>query len=231
MISLHVTGKALVPGIKFKPIESPREFYEESSSPTQIRTPSPIKIHHDGPTQEITKRKIAYYDIGMKCPHEERNLKEDKLHGPYRRWFMDGQLCEEMFYEDNILNGIHNIYYMNGAKHIEFNYMNGYKHGKQTMWFPDGKLSVIQNYCMGQLVGLQQTFYNNGQIKTSENYNSDGQLHGSWRHYFKNGRIHKDGSYEAGKLHGMYIEYNQFNGISHSCIYDNGIMSAGIAFV
>ena len=243
MISLHVTGKALISDMKFKPIESPREFYDESpaspmAEPTLIRTPSPIKIQYDcpspspspSPSPEI-HRKIAYYDTGMKMPHEERNLKGDKLHGPYRRWFQDGQLWEEMFYVDNILNGPHIVYYNNGNRQLEFNYMDGHKHGKQIMWYSDGKLSVIQNYCMGRLVGLQQSFYNNGKIRSSENYNFDGLLEGTWRHYYKNGNVHKDGSYRAGKLQGMYIEYNQFNNISHSCIYENGIMSAGIAFI
>ncbi len=115
----------------FKPIDVHKE---ESELQHLIRTPSPVKkmlisMDRSESALPVCEVHVTYFDTGMKKPKEEKMMKDGKIHGIYKRWHMEGVLCEESNYTNGKLNGKQYYYSIHGRLTHEFNYKDGVMHG------------------------------------------------------------------------------------------------------
>ena len=90
-----------------------------------------------------------YYENGQLC--EEVNYIDDKMNGIYKRYHENGQLWIEVNYIDNEKNGIYKSYYENGQLWLEVNYIDDKENGIYKLYYQDGKLFEEVNYIDGEI--------------------------------------------------------------------------------
>ncbi|MDG1721710.1 MAG: hypothetical protein P8I12_02435 [SAR86 cluster bacterium] len=85
-----------------------------------------------------TVEEVFYYN-GNKKRTSSYQPKSDggKLHGPYKEFFLNGQIK------------------------LEVNYINGNKEGLMVIYYEDGRIRERSNYKINELHGLKETFYKN----------------------------------------------------------------------
>ena len=85
-----------------------------------------------------TVEEVFYYN-GNKKRTSSYQPKCDggKLHGPYKEFFLNGQIK------------------------LEVNYINGNKEGLMVIYYEDGRIRERSNYKINELHGLKETFYKN----------------------------------------------------------------------
>jgi len=218
----------------FKPIE-----FVPGDINTIIRTPSPIKISSvpTSPNQgldstgsliSLTSSEDVKHGIVQKfCngPESFMNLIEEStytfgvLHGPYKRWFPNGVLCEDSIYDNNKLV-IQKHYYISGQISAEFKYVDGQKTGLQQMWHPNGVISFTGYYENSIMIG-EHIHYNNKGIKIKvQHYNDRGQLHGASQKWYDDGQLEEDCVFVNGQPHGMNFKY--YETCVMSIVFDHG---------
>lgn len=78
-----------------------------------------------------------YHDNGN--PFFKATIINDKIEGPYRIWYEDGQLAEELKFIDNLENGPARFYYPNGQLAMSGSYENGRMVGEWTFYDSKGQ--------------------------------------------------------------------------------------------
>ena len=88
---------------------------------------------------------VFYYN-GNKKRTSSYQPKSDggKLHGPFKEFFLNGQIK------------------------LEVNYINGNKEGLMVINYEDGRIRERSNYKINKLHGLKETFYKNTLFDASE---------------------------------------------------------------
>jgi antitoxin component YwqK of YwqJK toxin-antitoxin module len=218
----------------FKPID-----FVPGDNNTIIRTPSPIKISSApiSPTQglESTGSLISLdgfegikHGIVQKFCHEPEssmNLIEeasyafDVLHGPYKRWFPNGILCEDSIYDNNKLV-VQKHYYISGQISAEYNYAEGQKHGPQRMWYPNGMMSFVGLFNKGMAIGQHIHYNNKGNKISLQTYNEEGKLHGASQKWHDNGQLEEDWGFINNEPHGLNFRYYENRVVS--ILFDHG---------
>ncbi len=91
------------------------------------------------------------------------------------------------FYVKGVLEGVKTTYYTNGQVTEELNYENGLKQGENNYYAPNGVLLKKLNYDNDQLHGPAEYFDANGNTNILGQY-VKGKKHGLWK-YYKNGKV------------------------------------------
>lgn len=212
----------------FKPID-----FVPGCDNTIIRTPSPIKISSApvSPAQPIESfisldKKHGIIQKYSEEPESFMNLIEEStysygvLHGPYKRWFSNGAICEDSVYDNNKLV-VQKHYYISGQISAEYNYEDGQKHGLQKMWHPNGTMSFMGQFNKGIAIGQHIHYNNKGSKIILQTYNDEGQLHGAcqkWRE--EDGQLVEDWGFINDKPHGMNFTYHNTRVLS--ILFDHG---------
>ena len=80
----------------------------------------------------------------------------EKIHGVFSGYYVDGILFCEIPYVNGILNGIEKWYHRSGQLWEEIPYVNGKIHGIKKEYFKNGKLAGTATYKNGKLVGYKK---------------------------------------------------------------------------
>lgn len=113
----------------------------------------------------------------------EYSILDGSMHGPFRTWHDNGQLCEVAWYE------------------------HGKEHGTTVQYDHDGNL--IGSYTMTHGTGVDLWFARPGVISEERHY-QDGKLHGFERWWNEdNQTVYQESHFWHGVEHGIFRQWNQ----------------------
>ena len=84
--------------------------------------------------------------------------------GEYKRWYENGQLCEQCTYLNGKINGECKSWYDYGQLGKQCTYVNGEKNGEYKSWYYNGQLWEECTYVNGKFDGEYKRWYYNGQL-------------------------------------------------------------------
>jgi antitoxin component YwqK of YwqJK toxin-antitoxin module len=90
--------------------------------------------------------------------------KNGKRHGPYKKWFPDGTISYESYYDNGLQQGTAKSWWKNGRLRSEANYDKGIVNGIQKQWYKSGNLFKEMSIVNGKEEGLQKAWRENGKI-------------------------------------------------------------------
>jgi antitoxin component YwqK of YwqJK toxin-antitoxin module len=169
-------------------------------------------------SKEIETRR-DYYSNGQL--REEVKYQNGEFHGLYRRWYKNGQLEFEWNFENGERHGLQRNWYKNGQLMCEVTYENGELHGLYRRWYDNGQLMWEENYENGKPHGLYRRWYDNGQLMWEENY-ENGELHGLQRGWYKNGQLEFEWNFENEERHGLQRRWHENGQLEREENYENG---------
>jgi antitoxin component YwqK of YwqJK toxin-antitoxin module len=155
----------------------------------------------------------------------EANFKENKMHGPLRRFYDNGELRSDMHFEAGMPTGMQRDHYPTGevSRELEItvtgsSLMAYYRNGQLRLheveaagqrvlskgWFPDGSQQRVQEFSGGELVN-EKRWYSNGALASGgpEMASPDGTI----REYYQSGSLRSEHTYVSGRLHGPFKRF------------------------
>ncbi|MFP5471023.1 MAG: toxin-antitoxin system YwqK family antitoxin [Bacteroidia bacterium] len=111
--------------------------------------------------------------------------------------FNGGKVIGREDYQNGQRHGKKITYYENGNIYEEIPFENNVEQGTWNMYYSDGKVKVTAKYVDGNLDGKIVYYYSNGNIEV-EGFYKDAVENGFWRFYDVNGRIEKEAYYKNG---------------------------------
>ena len=135
------------------------------------------------PDRRVVEQKRAiqvveqhYPDGSLRMRKEVTQNEEGDVvnHGPYERWFPDGQKEYRVVFVMGGKHGIETRWHKNGMKWSEAVYVNGLRHGTSRTWDDTGRLRSEEQHFEGKPHGTWTTWGSKGQIK--------------WRQTFEHGK-------------------------------------------
>ena len=116
------------------------------------------------------------------------NYSKGKRQGCWKTFSAEtGVLLEETNYVDDKLNGPHKTYYTNGNVSLEENYLNGKQNGKCTAYYPKKQVSSTGNILNGFRIGNWDYYDLSGKIRTTYEY-KDQRLVKTYVYLYSNGK-------------------------------------------
>ena len=97
------------------------------------------------------------------------------------------------FYHDGVIDGVKSTYYLNGQITEELNYENGLKQGENNYYSPAGILLKELMYFNDLLHGPAKYYDAHGNVTIKGQY-IKGKKHGLWK-YYKNGKVELEETY------------------------------------
>jgi hypothetical protein len=101
---------------------------------------------------------------------------------------------------------VNQSFYQNGQLQQEIEYENGVPNGKLTSYYPSGKIKSTGFFKNGQLDSTSTSFYEDGKIRSTKTYRN-GLAEGSYQNYHENGHLIGSGQYTKGVRTGYAYEY------------------------
>ena len=143
------------------------------------------------------------------------NYKNNKLHGPYKKYNSFGKIREDGNYKDDKPHGQWKYYVrddLTGGSRIleECVYKNGQRDGPRKLYWDDysGNLHS-EGYFKGlKYEGPCKFYFQTGELYT-EGTIKNGKSHGHLKRYHKNGRVSDEGNMKNGKLDGVWKFYDE----------------------
>ncbi|MBI2967173.1 MAG: hypothetical protein HYY40_05095 [Bacteroidetes bacterium] len=141
--------------------------------------------------------------------HDNGNIKNEvtydngKMDGPYKIYYESGILKEEGTYKNGLISGNLKIYGNTGVLKETYNYKNDTIHGEFISYYPTGVKEKVLKLSRGKLSGMQEEFHDNGTRK-SEYRAVKGEIEGEYKTYDRKGRMESVKNYSAGNLNGPY---------------------------
>lgn len=90
-----------------------------------------------------------------------------KEHGRWAKYYADGKLFEQRFFENGQKIGVLQTWWPNGNKQTHYVFVNDEYEGTCREWSGDGLLVKEMNYHKGHEEGSQRWWYDNGKIKAN----------------------------------------------------------------
>ena len=154
----------------------------------------------DGPLVEVYNEGTLY---------ESFQINSDSLkHGPYSRYFKEGNVAEVALYTNGKLNGQRVIYYHSGAVEIEEMYKMDSLDGTFKSYYPSGEIEFTCEYVKNKIQGKAIKYYESGQVMEEVLF-KDNDENGPFIEYYDNGQIEWKGHYLNGDNEFGLLE--QFN--------------------
>ena len=169
-----------------------------------------IKINQINKKNQKTGNWIGY--------HKETNTKryngsfiDGNPIGLFKYFTKEGRVSAKVNFINDSLSSSE-MYFDNGLVMAKGKFINQMKQGKWFTYSRTGKLLNVFNFDKGAMEGTQYLYYPADQetnsVKIMEEYNClNGLKNGSWKQYFKLGRVKSEGNYSMGKRDGIFIYY------------------------
>lgn len=164
------------------------------------------------------KKSEWFYGNGQIQERSFRN-KNGKLNGVRSKWYSNGQLAEEQYYQDGVLE-ISEIWYLNGTLCSKDFFKNGRFHGERRWWYSTGQIRLEQFWNNGNIEGVEKHYYDNGRLFDHGIY-TNGNREGAFRSWHKDGHILKKAFYRNNKKEGLHKRWCK-NGAMSCRFYMNG---------
>jgi antitoxin component YwqK of YwqJK toxin-antitoxin module/Tfp pilus assembly protein PilF len=168
-----------------------------------------IAYYFCGSVQSITRYHVGKEEgrkIGFTV-HGDTSLLENysagMQQGESRTWD-DGKLDIVAFYKDDKLDGPYKRYYQNGALKTEGTYHSGNQEGEWKQYHPNGKLKSIQHFVNDKAEGPFKEYFDDG-TPSSDLMQSGGKMTGDAKYYDYDGKLSSVFSYEGG--HFQKVQY------------------------
>ena len=160
-------------------------------------------------------------------------LNDGAYDGEWQFYYLSGQVMSKGLYVNGLKNGIWTYYYENGRQQQLGKYKNEIPSGEWKWYYKNGTLKCIEYYKKGKLEGTQKEYDEFGvQISSGEYYNglkegswfyfvgrykevgefTMGFKNNYWTHFYKNGKLAFEGSFDEGQPKGKHIYYHT-NGV------------------
>jgi antitoxin component YwqK of YwqJK toxin-antitoxin module len=135
--------------------------------------------------------------------------KDSLKHGPFIRYFENGQIAEESHFIHGKQDGQRVLYYPNGQKESEGTYVDGELHGEKRVYYDSGELMISSNYEHSEVVGIFKKYYKNGNLLEEVTFENDLE-NGPFKEYYEDGTIKWKGQYLNGDNEfGIIEHYNE----------------------
>ena len=131
--------------------------------------------------------------------------------GLFKYFTKEGRVSAKVNFINDSLSSSE-MYFDNGLVMAKGKFINQMKQGKWFTYSRTGTLLNVFNFDKGAMEGTQYLYYPADQetnsVKIMEEYNClNGLKNGSWKQYFKLGRLKSEGNYSMGKRDGIFIYY------------------------
>lgn len=150
------------------------------------RTPlEPAVFSTTAPSKEesirIETRQKFYPNGELRSEHVVKVMPDGSFvnHGPYRVFFVDGQIQLEGHYVDGERDGLLIGWRPDGSKRGQANWKMGFKHGKVTTVFENGQTTIEETFAGGNRHGLYSEWNEEGRLISQGEY-VKGKRHGKW---------------------------------------------------
>ena len=169
-----------------------------------------IKINQINKKNQKTGNWIGY--------HKETNTKryngsfiDGNPIGLFKYFTKEGRVSAKVNFINDSLSSSE-MYFDNGLVMAKGKFINQMKQGKWFTYSRTGTLLNVFNFDKGAMEGTQYLYYpadkETNSVKIMEEYNClNGLKNGSWKQYFKLGRVKSEGNYSMGKRDGIFIYY------------------------
>lgn len=175
--------------------------------------------------------KTYYKDGTLKSEGNRENFKLDSTWKFYRE---DGDLAMIINYKEGLKNGMRVTY--SEDEIITETFDEGIKHGWKKVFFSDSTLKSEVYYKNGKKDGYEKVYNREGDIISLKNYENgflvtrefinrrdkQGRKQGTWKTFYKNGKIKTSENYLDGKKHGIFKEYDKQGKLINIEKYENG---------
>lgn len=136
---------------------------------------------------------------------------EDRPVGLFTYFAKEGHLSAKVNFINDSLSSSE-MYFDNGYVMAKGKFIKQMKQGKWFTYSRTGILLNVFNFDRGAMEGTQYLYYpadeETNSVKIMEEYNCiNGLKNGSWKQYFKLGRVKSEGNYSMGKRNGIFIYY------------------------
>jgi antitoxin component YwqK of YwqJK toxin-antitoxin module len=131
--------------------------------------------------------------------------------GLFKYFTKEGRVSAKVNFINDSLSSSE-MYFDNGLVMAKGKFINQMKQGKWFTYSRTGTLLNVFNFDKGAMEGTQYLYYpadkETNSVKIMEEYNClNGLKNGSWKQYFKLGRVKSEGNYLMGKRDGIFIYY------------------------
>ena len=127
----------------------------------------------------------------------ERRKSDFAKQGHYQRFFANGTVAEEAFYQNDTLHGERKLFFPNGTMETLETYRNGQFHGPYRHYFENGVLEVELMYENNAIEGIARAWYSNGVLKETVTFKAS-EENGPFIEYYDNGNLKAEGTYSPG---------------------------------
>lgn len=136
-------------------------------------------------------------------------FKDEKEDGLYQKWYETGELFIQCTYKFGIYTGLYQSWYQNGNPLIKCFYRDPLN--------DDPELNTTTKYfhCPRDDNNLESDPIVFG-------VHVDGIEHGLYQHYYENGHLKYQCTYDNGVKHGLYQEWNENGQLTLQSTYENG---------
>ncbi len=186
-------------GCKKSPVK-----YDSNEVQKRINTRETIYLYKEKP---ITG--LVYEKNNLDLILKEFEVKEGKLSGSYREYYLNGNLKLENFFLKGELEGTSNSFYEDGSIKEKLYYSNGLIDGERNYFWPNGLLKESNHFENGIMTGENIYFYANGQIQKKFELDKFGKRKGIWEDYYSNGQLKERVEYEKGEGISDPIKYSK----------------------
>ena len=131
------------------------------------------------------------------------NFNNNKLHGPCKTYYENGQFRKQSEWKNNILDytGLNLEYWENENLKINTECISNKCHGPCLEYWENCNLKEDSTYIHGNVDGACLEYWQNGNLKIKTTYVNN-KLHGSYLEYWENGILNTMQTYVDGKAHG-----------------------------
>lgn len=149
-----------------------------------------------------TTEKINYY-LGKKSGYQFKyyQTENDK-----------NKVYSKELYINRKRNGVSYYFYVNGKIRKEIPYENHKKQGIGYEYDNNENIITITRYRNNEII-INETI---------NRYNKEGKREGTWKEFYKNGKVKEEKNYLDGKLNGLFKIYNEEGKLLETLYYKNG---------
>lgn len=151
-----------------------------------------IKSYHDSDSSRI---KEIYYIIDPTSA---------VLHGPYKSFYINGEVEREGYYTNNLPDSTWIYYFESGQIKMKGDLKGGVSHGLWEYYFENGKIHMAGIIIDSKREGNWKYYYENGNLKSQGDYRNN-KKEGIWNYFYEGGELKSQAYYKEDK--GKYKEF------------------------
>lgn len=134
---------------------------------------------------------------------------------------------EEGSYLNNEKEGLWKRYWPNGNVRSEIYYENGQPQGPYKLYHANGKLEESGRWHDGKLTDRFQRYHSNGILKEDLKYDSEGNRQGTQQYFHENGTLALEVDMHEGTEHGIQRRYDEQGQLMEERDFDKGKSKPG----